>query len=220
MPASYTSARFVGREVAFARLAAVLDDAASGRSRTLILGGTAGIGISRFLDEGVTRVAELSEPWTILRGGSWPCGADDPVCPGRPGDRPGPARAGRCGPRDRPRSGRPRRHPPPARPRDPRSAEPSRASASAPERRQARTLEAILGMLGRLGERRPVALDPRGPAPGRRRDPGARPLPVADRTRPAPRDHRVGPARHRAARRPVVERPRRHRRRARVRSSG
>src|SRR4029077_75828 len=81
MPASYTSARFVGREVAFARLAAVLDDAASGRSRTLILRGTGGGGISRFLDEGLGRVAELSEPWTVLRGGSWPCGADDPYAP-------------------------------------------------------------------------------------------------------------------------------------------
>ena len=36
MPASYTSARFVGRDEAFARLAAVLDDAAGGRSRTIL----------------------------------------------------------------------------------------------------------------------------------------------------------------------------------------
>ena len=157
MPASYTSARFVGREVAFARLAAVLDDAASGRARTLILGGTAGVGVSRFLDEGLARVAELSEPWTILRGGSWPCGADDPYAPVVRAIGPalralddsaleavlGPAAlevirllpdlAGRLG-------------------------EPEGGIASAPERRQARTLEAVLGMLGRLGERQPVAL--------------------------------------------------------------
>ena len=157
MPASYTSARFVGREVAFARLAAVLDDAASGRSRTLILGGTAGIGISRFLDEGVTRVAELTEPWTILRSGSWPCGADDPYAPVVRAIGPalralddaaletvlGPAalEVVRLLPDLAIRLG-----------------EPTEGVASAPERRQARTLEAVLGMLGRLGERRPVAL--------------------------------------------------------------
>ncbi len=157
MPASYTSARFVGREVAFARLAAVLDDAASGRSRTLILGGTAGVGISRFLDEGVARVAELSEPWTILRGGAWPCGADDPYAPLVRAIGPalralpdadleailGPAALDVI--RLLPDLGV-------------RLGEPVEGIASAPERRQARTLEAILGMLGRLGERRPVAL--------------------------------------------------------------
>ena len=157
MPASYTSARFVGREVAFARLAAVLDDAASGRSRTLILGGTAGVGISRFLDEGVARVAELSEPWTILRGGAWPCGADDPYAPVVRAIGPalralddaaletvlGPAALDviRLLPDLSVRLG-----------------DPVEGIASAPERRQARTLEAILGMLGRLGDRQPVAL--------------------------------------------------------------
>ena len=157
MPASYTSARFVGREVAFARLAAVLDDAASGRARTLILGGTAGVGVSRFLDEGMARVAELSEPWTILRGGAWPCGADDPYGPVVRAIGPalralddaelaavlGPAVPDvvRLMPDLAARLGGAPAH-----------------IATAPERRQARTLEAILGMLGRLGERRPVAL--------------------------------------------------------------
>ncbi len=157
MPASYTSARFVGREVAFARLAAVLDDVASGRARTMILGGTAGVGVSRFLDEGMARVSELTEPWTILRAGAWPCGVDDPYGPVVRAIRPalhalsdadlatvlGPAIPDvvRLMPDLAPRLGA----------RQP-------EIASAPERRQARTLEAILGMLGRLGERRPVAL--------------------------------------------------------------
>ena len=157
MPASYTSARFVGREVAFARLASVLDDAAGGRARTLILGGTAGVGVTRFLDEGMTRISELSEPWTILRGGAWPCGADDPYGPVVRAIDPalhalddaelatvlGPATAEvvRLMPDLAARLG-----------------ERATQITSAPERRQARTLEAILGMLGRLGERRPVAL--------------------------------------------------------------
>ena len=157
MPASYTSARFVGREVAFARLAAVLDDAAGGRSRTLILGGTAGVGVSRFLDEGLMRVAGLSEPWTVLRAGAWPSAADDPYGPvvraigpalhalddADLADVLGPAVSDvvRLLPDLAVRLG-----------------EPADPIASAPERRQARTFEAILGMLGRLGERRPVAL--------------------------------------------------------------
>lgn len=157
MSASYTSARFVGREVAFARLAAVLDDAASGRARTLILGGTAGVGVSRFLDEGMARVSELAEPWTILRGDAWPCGADDPYGPVVRAIGPalraladddleavlGPAVPAvvRLLPDLAARLG-----------------EPADEVLSAPERRQARTLEAILGLLARLGERRPVAL--------------------------------------------------------------
>ena len=158
MPASYTSARFVGREVAFARLAAVLDDAAGGRARTLLLGGTAGVGVTRFLDEGMARVAELAEPWTILRSGAWPCSADDPYGPVVRAIGPalralpdvdlaeilGPAvpDVARLLPDLAVRLGEPAVHEP----------------LSAPERRQARTLEAILGMLGRMGERRPVAL--------------------------------------------------------------
>src|SRR5512140_3963951 len=81
MPARYTSARFVGREVVFARLASLLDDVAGGRSRSLILGGTSGVGVSRFLDEATARVGELAAPWTILRGGAWPSGTDAPYGP-------------------------------------------------------------------------------------------------------------------------------------------
>ena len=48
MPARYVSARYVGREDAFGRLAAVLDDAAHGRARAMLVSGPAGVGISRF----------------------------------------------------------------------------------------------------------------------------------------------------------------------------
>ncbi len=159
MPARYTSARFVGREVVFARLASMLEDVAGGRSRSLILGGTSGVGVSRFLDEATNRVGELAAPWTMLRGGAWPSGGDAPYGPV--------IRA--IGPALRdlpdhelcdilgPAAGELVRLLPDLGPRL--STDPfERGETTAPERRQARTLEGILGVLGRLGERRPVAL--------------------------------------------------------------
>ncbi len=161
MPPRYTSARFVGREEAFTRLAVGLDDAANGRTRTLLLGGTAGVGITRFLDEAIDRMHELLEPMTVLRAAAWPASADEPYGPIVRAI--GPALRGL---------------PPvvlaeilgPATPEvlrllpdlAPRLAQigvaTERTSATAPERRQARTLEGILGLLGRLGEQHPVVL--------------------------------------------------------------
>ena len=160
MPVRYSSARFVGRDLWFGRLAATLDDAAHGRARTLLIDGTAGVGVTRFLDEAIARIRALAPPMTILRASAWPCGVDEPygplvraigpalrkLSPGELSDALGPATlevlrllpdlAGRLderclavGPGE-----------------------------SAPERRQARTLEGILGLLGRLGERDPVVL--------------------------------------------------------------
>ena len=159
MRGRYTSARFVGREVAFARLASVLDDVTGGRTRSLIVGGTAGAGVTRFLDEATARVADLAAPWTVLRGAAWPSGADVPYGPVIRAIGPtlrdlpdadlstilGPAShelvrllpdlAGRI-----------------------ESSPPGSGASTAPERRQARTLEGILEVLGRLGERQPVVL--------------------------------------------------------------
>ena len=158
MPARYTSARFVGRDIGFARLASVLDDVAGGRSRSLIVGGPPGVGVSRFLDEVSTRVNALSAPWTILRGGAWPSGADAPYGPV--------IRALEPTLRDLPdlelcrvlgpAAGELVRLLPDLAARLPTA--PAANGESAPERRQARTLEGILGVLGRLGERQPVAL--------------------------------------------------------------
>jgi len=159
MPARYTSARFVGREVAFARLASVLDDVAGGRSRSLILGGTAGVGVTRFLDEATGRVAHLAAPWTILRGAAWPSGADAPYGPviraigSRLRDLPDPELCEILGPA----SGELVRLLPDLATRVAPDA-PGHGESTAPERRQARTFEGILGVLGRLGERQPVAL--------------------------------------------------------------
>ena len=50
----------MGREEAFARLAAALDDAAHGRARSMLLGGTAGVGVTRFLDEAIDRIGALA----------------------------------------------------------------------------------------------------------------------------------------------------------------
>ena len=160
MPARYTSARFVGREDAFARLAAVLQAAASGSSATLLVDGSAGVGSSRFLDEAVRRVGGLHEPMTVLRGGAFGPGTDAPYAPlvralrptltALPDDRlatilgsatdelvklmPELAERIGVGPDGRP----PRR--------------------TVAERRQARLLEGVLGVVGRLGEEHPVLL--------------------------------------------------------------
>src|SRR6266516_9487 len=67
MPPGYTSARFVGRERELARLAVALDQAAGGRSTTLLLAGTGGLGASRLLTETERRLASLSEPFTMIR---------------------------------------------------------------------------------------------------------------------------------------------------------
>ena len=159
MPARYTSARFVGREVAFARLASVLDDVAGGRSRSLLIGGTAGVGVTRFLDEATARVADLAAPWTILRGGAWPSGADAPYGPVIRAI--GPSLRSLPDPELReilgPVSSELLRLLPDLAPRVAID-RPGRGESTAPERRHARTLEGILGVLGRLGERQPVAL--------------------------------------------------------------
>ena len=159
MPARYTSARFVARDVVFARLASLLDDVAGGRSRSLLVSGTSGIGVTRLLDETAARVGELASPWTILRGGAWPSGADAPYGPVIRAIGPALRRL----PDEElcetlgPATGELVRLLPDLAPRL--SAErPGRGAVVAPERRQARTLEGILGVLGRLGEREPVAL--------------------------------------------------------------
>jgi DNA-binding CsgD family transcriptional regulator/tetratricopeptide (TPR) repeat protein len=162
MPGRYTSARFVGRDEAFARLAAALDDAARGRTRSMLIGGSAGVGVTRLLDEAVERMGSLAHPLTILRADVWPGDDDEPygpliraigptldaLDPGELADRLGPATpevlrilpslAARLHVGDR--------------------AMPRERMATAPERRQGRTMEGILGLLGRLGEQQPVVL--------------------------------------------------------------
>ena len=81
MPARYTSARFVGREDAFAKLATVIRSAAAGDSGTLLIDGTAGVGTSRFIDEAIRRVSGLQEPMTVMRGAAYGSYTDAPYQP-------------------------------------------------------------------------------------------------------------------------------------------
>jgi DNA-binding CsgD family transcriptional regulator/tetratricopeptide (TPR) repeat protein len=161
MPATFTSARFVGREDAFTKLASVLQSAAAGESGTLLLEGTAGIGTTRFIDAAIRRVGNLQEPMTVLRGCAFGDATDAPYAPLVRALRPMlaslhdgdlaavmgsateellrllPELAARLGARDD---------------------VDNPTLTTVPERRQARLLEGILGVIGRLGERRPILL--------------------------------------------------------------
>ena len=162
MPGRYTSSRFVGRDAAFARLAVALDDAALGRARSMLIGGSAGVGVTRLLDEAIGRMATLAEPLTMLRASAWPGHDGEPYGPIiraiGPTLRALPAAelADRLGPATQEVL---RLLPDLATGLEEAGIElPREPVATAPERRQARTLEGILGLLGRLGEQQPVIL--------------------------------------------------------------
>jgi DNA-binding CsgD family transcriptional regulator/tetratricopeptide (TPR) repeat protein len=160
MPARFTSARFVGRDDAFAKLAMVLQSASGGKAGALLIEGTAGVGVTRFVDEAVRRVAALQEPMLVLRGAAYGPGTDRPYAPVIRALRPvltrlpdaelehvlGSAADGlvRLIPELGERVGA--------------GADATRPLTTVPERRQARLLEGVLGAIGRLAERRPVLL--------------------------------------------------------------
>jgi DNA-binding CsgD family transcriptional regulator/tetratricopeptide (TPR) repeat protein len=161
MPAGFTSEKFVGRESSFAQFAPALEAAATGVPTTVLVEGTGGLGVSRFLTEATHRVIALAEPFTVLRGRAVPGGDDEPYAPilrairptlleASDGDLvdllgPGIEDGLRLLPELHTRLGQTDGlfdHP----------------TVTAPERRQARLLEGILGVLIRLGERHPVVL--------------------------------------------------------------
>ncbi len=161
MPARFSSARFVGRERELARLADALEAAAAGRSSTLLLAGSGGIGVSRLLDEAERRIAALPEPMAVVRCRSLPGRSGDPYAPvsgafarlvgGLP-DRElaravgaGAEEVARLLPELAPRL-------------DTLGLLPERRTVTEPERRQTRMLESILGVLSRIAERTPVVL--------------------------------------------------------------
>jgi len=156
-----TSPTFVGRRRELAHLAGALAAASEGRSTTIVLAGSAGLGSSRLLSEAERRLSGLSSPLHVLRGGArsgWSgvpfsplvaaleplfttlTDADLPELVGPSGEE-----LSRLLPDLRPRLGR-------------LGLLPARPTVTAPERRQGRILEAVLGLLARLGERRPVVL--------------------------------------------------------------
>jgi DNA-binding CsgD family transcriptional regulator/tetratricopeptide (TPR) repeat protein len=160
MPAANPSARFVGREAAFTRLATVLGGAAEGRAGTLLVSGTAGIGVTRFLNEAARRIGDLTEPMTVLRGTA-SRGPDTPYAPVLEALRSAldgldDEALGRVtGPASEEAV---RLMPDLAARLAPLGLLPARPTTTVPERSQARTLEGILGILGRLSEERPVLL--------------------------------------------------------------
>ena len=158
MPARLRSERFVGREREIARIAVALEAAADGHSRRILLSGPGGAGVSRLVDESIRRVGRLAEPFTILRWRAVAGRRGEPYHPVIEGIRPylaslaGPERARVVGPgadalsvllpgiRGRDRVDGPRQ------------------LRVGPDRRAARLAEAVLGMLERASERRPVLL--------------------------------------------------------------
>jgi DNA-binding CsgD family transcriptional regulator/tetratricopeptide (TPR) repeat protein len=161
MPARYTSEGFVGRERELARLAIAFDGAANGRSTTLVLGGTGGVGASRLLDETERRLGALPQPFIVVRGRPTAAERADPYAPivagltpvlAALGDDdlvaligPGSAELGRLFPALAPRLGR-------------LGLTETTSLRIAPERLQPRILERFLGLLWALGERRSVLL--------------------------------------------------------------
>jgi DNA-binding CsgD family transcriptional regulator/tetratricopeptide (TPR) repeat protein len=161
MPATYTSARFVGRDDAFARLAALLQAASSGEAGALMIEGTAGVGVTRFIDETTRRVASIQEPMLVVRGGAYGPGTDRPYAPLIRAMRP--VLAGLSDAELGAVIGSATDELVRLLPElDERIGTPSDAGrvrlTTVPERRQARLLEGVLGVLGRLTERRPVLL--------------------------------------------------------------
>jgi DNA-binding CsgD family transcriptional regulator/tetratricopeptide (TPR) repeat protein len=158
MPPGFTSARFVGRESVFARLAPPLEAATAGVSSTVLVDGTAGIGVSRFLTEATGRLTGLTEPFTVLRGRALPAGTDSPYSPILRSLRPVFAEASDdelvelLGPSVEDQL----RLMPELHARLSRAGVEARPTITSAERRQSRLLEGLLGILGRLGERRPV----------------------------------------------------------------
>ncbi len=71
-----SSRRFIGREPELARVAEALGTAAGGTATTVIVAGSAGTGVSRFLDEALSRATAGPNPPLVLRGRSY--GPADP----------------------------------------------------------------------------------------------------------------------------------------------
>jgi DNA-binding CsgD family transcriptional regulator/tetratricopeptide (TPR) repeat protein len=159
MPGRVVSRRFIGREPELARFDAAIATAAAGSATAVVVAGTAGIGASRFLDEGLARVAASPAAPLVLRGRAhgpadppWRSVLDAlaPLLASRPetelanllrrdarpivADLPGMASLASSVPA------------------------PATSALADPERRQPRALESLLRWLGRVAEERPIVL--------------------------------------------------------------
>ena len=155
------SDRFVGRERQLERIAIGLQDAVDGRPSTLVLSGSSGLGLTRLLTETSRRVGALGESFAVVHGVALPATSGVPYAPfasalenlltpmsdealarligptGDPIARLAPSLAGRFAELE---------------------LLPARRLIAAPEWREARVFEAVLGLLERLGERQPVVV--------------------------------------------------------------
>jgi DNA-binding CsgD family transcriptional regulator/tetratricopeptide (TPR) repeat protein len=155
------SDRFVGRERQLERIAVGLQSAVDGNPSALLLSGSAGMGLSRLLGETRRRIGTLGEPFAEVHGVAVPATSGVPYAPvtaalghlltpisdemlatlvGPTGDaiaRLVPSLQSRLADLE---------------------LLPGRPRTAAPEWREARMFEAVLGLLERLGERQPVAM--------------------------------------------------------------
>ncbi len=157
----FTSDGFVGREREFTRLATALGTAADGRRTTVLVAAGTGLGASRFLSEAERRIGSLEEPFTILHGSPRGPRAGHPYAAVLDGLVPllerltDPELADVVGPA----GSEIEQLVPALRPRLVAAGLlPSRRWITDPERRQARLLEALLGIVLRAGRGRPVLL--------------------------------------------------------------
>ncbi len=161
MSATRHSARFVGREAAFVRLAPSIEAAAAGEATTVLIDGLGGVGVSRFLDEVGQRVTGLADPFVVVRGRAWRPGSDEPygavVRALRPvfGSLEDGALAELVGPAAEDVV---RLFPETFGRLTSAGVLPDRPTITSPERRQGRVLESLIGVVGRLAERQPVLL--------------------------------------------------------------
>lgn len=161
MTARISSARFVGRERELTSLASALEAAAGGRASMLLVTGTGGVGVSRLLDEAQARLARLGAPMVVIRGAGTRSGQGDPYAPLVAGlaplleATPDAELAALVGPAAEELA---RLIPGLAARLEALDLLPEQPATLSAERRQAGVLEAFLGLLARLGERRPVVL--------------------------------------------------------------
>ncbi len=152
---------FVGRERQLERIAIGLQSAVDGQPNALVLSGTAGLGLSRLLGETRRRIGALAEPFADVHGVALPATSGIPYAPvtaalerllkpisdemlarlvGPTGDA-----IARLVPNLQSRL-------------EDLELLPDRPRIAAPEWREARMYEAVLGLLERLGERQPVVV--------------------------------------------------------------
>jgi DNA-binding CsgD family transcriptional regulator/tetratricopeptide (TPR) repeat protein len=155
------SDRFVGRERVLERIALGLQSVVDGRPTTLVLSGTAGIGLTRLLAETQRRIGSLAEPFVPVHGLSLPATAGVPYAPISSAlerllaPLPDDTLAELVGPTG---DAIARLIPSQALRLEELGLLPDRPRIAATEWREARMFEAVLGLLERLGERQPVAM--------------------------------------------------------------